>query len=236
MSAPEAAEAMDPKTAIARRVAHEIEPGMLVNLGIGLPSLVANHLPADAGVFFQSENGVIGLGARPPEGMEAPDLTDAGGDFVTAVPGAASIDSAMSFGLIRGGHLDLTVLGGLQVDERGYLANWMVPGKMVPGMGGAMDLVSGAKAVIVAMQHAFKGRSKIVPECTLPLTAARRVSLVVTELAVIRPTEAGLVLLERAPGTSVEAVRAATEAALVVEGEVPEMKLEPWSVGSSTIG
>ena len=228
---------MDAKTLIARRVAHEIEPGMLVNLGIGLPSLVANHLPADAGVFFQSENGVIGLGARPPEGMEAPDLTDAGGDFVTAVPGAASIDSAMSFGLIRGGHLDLTVLGGLQVDARGYLANWMVPGKMVPGMGGAMDLVSGAKAVIVAMRHAFEGRSKIVPECTLPLTAARRVSLVVTELAVIRPIEGGgLALLERAPGVSVDEVRAATEAELVVEGEVPEMKLEPWSVGSSTLG
>ncbi len=226
----------DPKALIARRVAHEIEPGMLVNLGIGLPSLVATYLPKDAGVFFQSENGVIGLGARPPEGMEEPNLTDAGGDFVTAVPGAASIDSATSFGLIRGGHLDLTVLGGLQVDERGYLANWMVPGSMVPGMGGAMDLVAGAKAVIVAMRHAFKGRSKIVPECTLPLTAARRVSLVVTELAVIRPTEAGLVLLERAPGVTVDEVRAATQASLIAAGDVPEMKLDDWAVGSSTLG
>ena len=231
-----AEDSVDPKTLIARRVAHEIEPGMLVNLGIGLPSLVATYLPKDAGVFFQSENGVIGLGARPPEGMEEPNLTDAGGDFVTAVPGAASIDSATSFGLIRGGHLDLTVLGGLQVDERGHLANWTVPGRMVPGMGGAMDLVAGAKAVIVAMQHAFKGRSKIVPECTLPLTAARRVSLVVTELAVIRPTDAGLVLVERAPGVSVDDVRAATDAALVVDGDVPQMKLEDWSVGSSTLG
>ncbi len=167
-------DAMSPKEIIARRVAREIEPDTLVNLGIGLPSLVANYLPEGVNVFFQAENGVIGLGARPPEGMEDVTLTDAGGSFVTAVPGAASIDSAMSFGLIRGGHLDLTVLGGLQVDERGYLANWMVPGKMVPGMGGAMDLVAGAKHVVVAMVHTAKGKPKIVPECTLPLTAARR--------------------------------------------------------------
>ena len=136
---------MDAKEVIARRVAQEVKPEMLVNLGIGLPSLVPNYLPKDVHVFFQAENGVIGLGPRPPEGMEDPDLTDAGGGFVTAMPGAASIDSAMSFGIIRGGHLDMTVLGGLEVDERGYLANWMVPGHMVPGMGGAMDLVSGAK-------------------------------------------------------------------------------------------
>ncbi len=137
---------MEAKDIIARRVAQEIKPEMLVNLGIGLPSLVANYLPKDMHVFFQAENGVIGLGPRPPEGMEDEDLTDAGGGFVTAMPGAASIDSAMSFGLIRGGHLDMTVLGGLEVDERGYLANWMVPGKMVPGMGGAMDLVAGREA------------------------------------------------------------------------------------------
>jgi acetate CoA/acetoacetate CoA-transferase beta subunit len=216
---------MEAKEVIARRVAREIEAGMLVNLGIGLPSLVANYLPRDSGVFFQAENGVIGLGARPPEGMEEVTLTDAGGGFVTAVPGAASIDSAMSFGIIRGGHLHMTVLGGLQVDERGYLANWMVPGKMVPGMGGAMDLVAGAQRVIVAMVHAAKGESKIVPECTLPLTAVRRVSLVVTELAVIEPTDAGLVLRERGPGISIDAIVAATAARLIVPAEVPEMRL-----------
>lgn len=217
--------ALSPKEIIARRVAMEINPGTLVNLGIGLPSMVANFLPRDVDVFFQAENGVIGLGARPPEGMEDPDLTDAGGGFVTAVPGAASIDSAMSFGLIRGGHLDMTVLGGLQVDERGYLANWMVPGRMVPGMGGAMDLVAGAKRVIVAMVHTQKGQPKIVPECTLPLTAERRISLIVTELAVIEPTEAGLVLRELAPGVTAEDVVAATDAALIVEDALPEMTL-----------
>jgi acetate CoA/acetoacetate CoA-transferase beta subunit len=215
----------DPKVVIAKRVAAMIETGMLVNLGIGLPSMVANFVPAERGVYFQAENGVIGLGARPPEGMEDPNLTDAGGGFVTAVPGAASIDSAMSFGLIRGGHLDMTVLGGLQVDERGYLANWMVPGKMVPGMGGAMDLVAGAKQVVIAMVHTAKGAPKIVPECTLPLTAARRVSWIVTEMALIEPTEAGLVLRERGPGVSVEEIRAATTARLIVEGDVPEMVL-----------
>ena len=154
---------MDAKEIIARRVAQEVKPNTLVNLGIGLPSLVANYLPKDVHVFFQAENGVIGLGPRPPEGMEDPDLTDAGGGFVTAMPGAASIDSAMSFGLIRGGHLDMTVLGGLEVDERGYLANWMVPGKMVPGMGGAMDLVSGARKVVVAMVHTAQGRPQDRP-------------------------------------------------------------------------
>lgn len=216
---------MDAKELIARRVAREIRPGMLVNLGIGLPSMVANYVPAQMGVFFQAENGVIGLGARPAEGMEDPHLTDAGGGFVSAVPGAASIDSAMSFGLIRGGHLDMTVLGGLQVNEAGQLANWKVPGKMVPGMGGAMDLVTGAAKVVVAMQHAAKGESKIVPVCTLPLTAQRRVSLVVTDLAVIEPTAEGLVLRERAPGVSVEDILAATAARLLVPDEVPEMAL-----------
>ncbi|MFG1331450.1 3-oxoacid CoA-transferase subunit B [Xanthobacter autotrophicus] len=216
---------MSAKEVIARRVAQEVRPGMLVNLGIGLPSLVANYIPHDYGVFFQAENGVIGLGARPPEGMEDPHLTDAGGSFVTAVPGAASIDSAMSFGIIRGGHLDMTVLGGLQVDERGFLANWMVPGKMVPGMGGAMDLVAGAKRVIVAMVHSAKGEAKIVPECTLPLTALRRVSLVVTELAVIEPTADGLVLRERGPDISVEEILAQTTAKLIVTGDVPTMCL-----------
>jgi acetate CoA/acetoacetate CoA-transferase beta subunit len=217
--------AMTPKELIARRVAQEMKAGMLVNLGIGLPSMVANHVPANRGVFFQAENGVIGLGARPPEGMQDEDLTDAGGGFVTAVPGAASIDSAMSFGLIRGGHLDVTVLGGLQVDSRGLLANWMIPGKMVPGMGGAMDLVTGARRVIVAMEHTAKGNPKILPECTLPLTSTRPVSLIVTEMAVIEPTPQGLALRERGPGVSVEAVVAATAAPLILPGDVPEMAL-----------
>lgn len=216
---------MDAKELIARRVAREIRPGMLVNLGIGLPSMVANYVPAGMGVFFQAENGVIGLGARPPEGMEDEHLTDAGGGFVTAVPGAASIDSAMSFGLIRGGHLDVTVLGGLQVDDAGRLANWKVPGKMVPGMGGAMDLVTGAGRVIVAMQHAAKGEAKIVPQCTLPLTSARRVDLIITDMAVIEPTAQGLVLRETAPGVTVDQVLAATTAALVVPEDVGKMEI-----------
>ncbi|WP_284180046.1 3-oxoacid CoA-transferase subunit B [Rhabdaerophilum sp. SD176] len=216
---------MDAKERVARRVAREIRPGTLVNLGIGLPSMVANYVPASLGVFFQAENGVIGLGARPPEGMEDRHLTDAGGGFVTAVPGAAAIDSAMSFGLIRGGHLDMTVLGGLQVDAQGRLANWKVPGKMVPGMGGAMDLVTGAARVIVAMQHAAKGQSKIVPRCTLPVTAERRVNLIVTDLAVIEPTDDGLVLKERAPGVTIAEIVDATEAILIVPESVPEMDL-----------
>ena len=216
---------MDAKELIARRVACDIKPGMLVNLGIGLPSMVANYIDADDGVFFQAENGVIGLGARPPEGMEDVNLTDAGGGFVTAVPGAASIDSAMSFGLIRGGHLDMTVLGGLQVDAAGRLANWMVPGKMVPGMGGAMDLVSGARRVVVAMQHSARGKAKIVPECTLPLTSLRRIDLIVTELAVIEPREDGLHVLERGPGVEVGQIVEATDATLHVPDTVPEMQL-----------
>ena len=216
---------IDPKEVIARRVARAIRPRMLVNLGIGLPSLVANYLPANADVFFQAENGVIGVGARPPEGMEAAHLTDAGGAFTTAVPGAASFDSAMSFGLIRGGHLDMTVLGGLQVDERGYLANWMVPGNMVPGMGGAMDLVAGAKRVIVAMFHTAKGAPKIVKTCSLPLTSTRPVELVVTELAVIAFSDGRATLLETGPGVSVAQVTAATEAELAIPGDVPEMSL-----------
>jgi acetate CoA/acetoacetate CoA-transferase beta subunit len=206
---------------ICQRVAKEVQAGMLVNLGIGMPTGVANFLPANVKVFFQSENGIVGMGTRPPEGLEDEDLTDAGGSFVTAVPGAATIDSAMSFALIRGGHLDMTVLGGLQVDSKGRLANWMVPGKMVPGMGGAMDLVSGAKQVIIAMQHTAKGVAKIVPECTLPLTSLRPVSLIVTEMAVIKPTEHGLLLLEVMDGFSVEDVVAATAASLMVP---PDLK------------
>ena len=185
---------MDAKEIIARRVAFELHDRTLVNLGIGLPTLVARYVPAGISVAFQSENGIIGFGAPPPTGMEDPNLTDAGGGYISALPGAVSFDSAMSFMLIRGGHLDMTVLGGLQVDSRGLLANWMVPGKLVPGMGGAMDLVAGARRVIVAMQHTARGESKIVPELTLPPTASRPVTLVVTDLAVIEPTADGLVL------------------------------------------
>lgn len=214
---------MQPKERIACRVAREIAPGMLVNLGIGLPSLVAGFVPSDSGVFFQSENGVIGLGARPPEGMEEPDLTDAGGGFVTAVPGAAAIDSAMSFGLIRGGHIDVTVLGGLQVDERGLLANWMIPGAMVPGMGGAMDLASGARKVIVAMQHLANGKSKIVRKCDLPLTSTRPIDLLVTDLAVFEVAGSSLILTETAPDVTVEEVQAATEARFEVCSDLKRM-------------
>src|SRR3974390_1288342 len=170
---------MEPQTIIARRIARELKPGMLVNLGIGIPTLVANHLPRDMHVYFQSENGLIGTGSPPEEGMAHPLLTDAAGRPVTALPGASTFDSAMSFGLIRGGHLDVAVLGGLQVDQSGLLANWVIPGKMVPGMGGAMDLVSGAKRVIVAMQHTATGAPKIVKSCTLPVTSTRPVELVV---------------------------------------------------------
>jgi acetate CoA/acetoacetate CoA-transferase beta subunit len=216
---------MEPQMVIARRIARELKPGMLVNLGIGIPTLVANYLPAGLHIFFQSENGLIGTGAPPEEGMGHPTLTDAGGRPVTALPGACTFDSAMSFGLIRGGHLDLTVLGGLQVDETGRLANWVIPGKMVPGMGGAMDLVSGARRVIVAMQHTAKGASKIVRECTLPLTSTRPVDLVVTELAVLAFPEGRATLMETAPGVSVAQVRAATQAELIVSDDVPEMAL-----------
>jgi acetate CoA/acetoacetate CoA-transferase beta subunit len=216
---------MEAKEIIARRVALELRDNTLVNLGIGLPTLVARYIPAGIRVHFQSENGIIGFGAPPPEGMEDPNLTDAGGGFISAMPGAASFDSAMSFMLIRGGHLDMTVLGGLQVDAQGQLANWMVPGKLVPGMGGAMDLVAGARRVVVAMQHAAKGESKIVPELTLPPTSARPVTLVVTDLAVLEPTIRGLVLKERAPGVSVETVLAATAAPLIILDDIPEMAL-----------
>ncbi len=216
---------MDAKEIIARRVALELRDRTLVNLGIGLPTLVSHYVPEGMLVAFQSENGIIGFGARPPEGMEDPNLTDAGGGFISALPGAFAFDSATSFALIRGGHLDMTVLGGLQVDAQGRLANWMVPGRMIAGMGGAMDLVAGAKRVVVAMQHAAKGEAKIVPDLTLPPTAARPVSLVVTDLAVIEPTADGLVLRERAPGVSVADILAVTTAPLIIPETVPEMAL-----------
>jgi acetate CoA/acetoacetate CoA-transferase beta subunit len=200
---------MEPHTIIARRIARELSPGMLVNLGIGIPTRVANFLPAGMLVFFQSENGLIGTGSVPAEGMAHPTLTDAAGHPVTALPGASTFDSAMSFGLIRGGHLDLTVLGGLQVDQTGR----------------AMDLVCGAKRVIVAMQHAAKGASKIVKKCTLPVTATRPVDLVVTELAVIAFRDGRATLLETAPGISPAQVVVATEAELVMPNNIPEMSL-----------
>jgi acetate CoA/acetoacetate CoA-transferase beta subunit len=216
---------MDAQTIIARRIARELRSGMLVNLGIGIPTLVANYLPDGVNVFFQSENGLIGTGPVPEPGMAHPTLTDAGGRPVSALPGACTFDSAMSFGLIRGGHVDLTVLGALQVDGRGVLANWMIPGKMVPGMGGAMDLVSGAKRVIVAMQHTAKGKPKIVNSCSVPITSTRPVDLVVTELAVIAFPEGKATLVETAPGVSSAQVVDATEAPLIVPAQVPAMPL-----------
>jgi acetate CoA/acetoacetate CoA-transferase beta subunit len=216
---------MDPQTIIAKRIAQELRSGMLVNLGIGIPTMVANYVPNEVKVFFQSENGLIGTGPIPEQGMGHRLLTDAGGRPVTALPGACTFDSAVSFGLIRGGHVDITVLGALQVDAHGLLANWMIPGKMVPGMGGAMDLVTGAKRVIIAMQHTAKGKPKIVNKCTLPLTSARPVDLVVSELAVIEFAGGRATLLETGPGVSVEQVTAATEAQLVVPDKVAEMRL-----------
>jgi len=216
---------MDAQTIIAKRIAQELRDGMLVNLGIGIPTQVANHLPAGLNVFFQSENGLIGTGPIPEEGMGQRLLTDAAGRPVTALPGASTFDSAMSFGLIRGGHVDMTVLGGLQDDEHGYLANWTIPGKLVPGMGGAMDLAVGAKHVIVAMQHTARGKPKILRKCNLPLTSVRPVDLVVTDMAVISFPGGQATLLETAPGVSVEQVLAATEAKLEVPSVVPSMQI-----------
>jgi acetate CoA/acetoacetate CoA-transferase beta subunit len=217
----------DPKigrTVIAKRVALELKDGDIVNLGIGIPTLVANYIPKGVTVFFQSENGILGMGPAPEPGYEHPNLTNAGGSPVTFLPGAVAFDSATSFGLIRGGHVDITVLGGLQVDEEGHLANWMIPGKLIPGMGGAMDLVTGAKKVIVAMTHVEKGGvSKIVKKCTLPLTSVRRVNLIVTDLAVIEVTEKGLLLKEIAPETTLDEVLKYTAASLIVPEKVHTM-------------
>jgi acetate CoA/acetoacetate CoA-transferase beta subunit len=203
---------MEPQDIIARRIARELKSGMLVNLGIGIPTLVANHVPNSMHGFFQSENGMIGIGAPPSKGMAHPTLTDAVRPSSHGLPGACAFDSAMSFGLIRGGHLDLTVLRGLQVDQCGHLANWVIPNKMVLGMGGAMDLASGAKRVVVAMQHTAKGVSKVVKKCTLPITSLRQVDLVVTELAAIEFSNGRATLLETGPGVSIAQVAAATEA------------------------
>lgn len=210
---------------IAKRVAQELKDGDVVNLGIGLPTIVANYIPEDIDVVFQSENGFLGLGPAPEAGNEDKDLTNAGGQPVTIKPGGVFFDSAMSFAIIRGGHVDATVLGALQVDEKGNLANWMIPGKMVPGMGGAMDLVVGAKKVIVAMEHTAKGSPKILKECKLPLTAAAQVNLIVTEMAVIEVTDKGLVLKELGPEATIEDVKAATEAELIIAEDIKTMEL-----------
>ena len=217
---------MDAATVIAKRIALELRDGMLVNLGIGIPTQVANFVPPGIRVFFLSENGLIGTGAVPDVGMQHRLLTDAGGKPVTALPGASTFDSAMSFGLIRGGHLDMTVLGGLQVDGSGHLANWTIPGKLIPGMGGAMDLASGAKREVIAMQHSAKGKSKVVRQCNLPLTSARPIDLLVTELAVIAFPEGSATLLETAPGVRVEDVIAATEAPLALHEPVGTMPIQ----------
>ncbi|MCK5763585.1 MAG: CoA transferase subunit B, partial [Clostridiales bacterium] len=199
---------MNIKSIIANRVAKEFKDGNLVNLGIGLPTLVANYIPEDIEVTLQSENGFVGIGAAPEQGKEDPNLVNAGAQPVTINSGAAFFDSSISFSIIRGGHLDFTVLGALQVDEKGNLANWIIPGKMVPGMGGAMDLVTGAKKVIIAMTHTAKGNVKILKECTLPLTAKGRVSMIVTEMGVIEVTDKGLLLKEKNPMFTVEEIQA----------------------------
>lgn len=213
---------MEAKEVIARRVAQELKEGYVVNLGIGLPTMVPRFLPKDVEITLQSENGFLGLG--PLEGEPQPGVVNAGGIPCGLIPGAAMFDSAMSFALIRGGHVDVTVLGGLQVDEAGNLANWMVPGKMVPGMGGAMDLVTGAKKVIVAMEHCTReGEPRILAHCTLPLTARGRVAMVVTELAVFAIVAGEFVLRELAPGVSLETVRAKTAADFQVVDDLPTM-------------
>jgi len=210
---------------IAKRVAMELEDGDIVNLGIGLPTLVGNYIPEGINIILQSENGFIGLGAEPEAGCETKDLVNAGGSYVTICQGGACFDSATSFGIIRGGHVNATVLGALQVDEKGNLANWMIPGKMVPGMGGAMDLVAGAKKVIIAMEHTAKGKPKILKECNLPLTAAGEVDVIVTEMCVIRVTKKGLLLTEINPEFTLEDVKAATEAELIIAEDLKEMSI-----------
>jgi 3-oxoacid CoA-transferase subunit B len=214
------------KNGIARRIAQELQDGYYVNLGIGIPTLVANYIPQGIDVEFQSENGILGMGPFPVEGSEDPDLINAGKQTITALPGAAYFDSAMSFAMIRGRHVQLTVLGAMEVSQNGDIANWKIPGKMVKGMGGAMDLVASAENIIVAMMHTNKaGESKILPECTLPLTGVGCVKKVVTELAVLEIKDGAFHLLERAPGVSVEQIVAATAGKLVVPDVVPEMNL-----------
>ena len=216
------------KNGIAKRIAKEVKDGYYVNLGIGIPTLVANFLPEGINVTLQSENGMLGMGPFPIEGDEDPDLINAGKQTITEIPGSAYFDSAMSFGMIRAGKVDLTILGAMEVSENGDIANWKIPGKMVKGMGGAMDLVAAAKNIIVAMQHVNKaGESKLLPSCSLPLTGVNCVKKIVTELAVLDVLpEGGFRLLERAPGVTVEDIRKATAGKLIIEGDIPEMVID----------
>lgn len=212
------------KNQIAQRIARELQDGFYVNLGIGIPTLVANFIPPGMNVVLQSENGLLGMGPFPVEGEEDPDLINAGKQTITTVPGSVFFDSAMSFGMIRSGKVDLTVLGAMEVSEKGDIANWKIPGKMVKGMGGAMDLVASARNIIVAMMHTNpKGESKLLPECTLPLTGTRCVKKIVSDIAVLDVTPEGFRLLERAPGISVEEIVNKTKGKLIVEGEIPEI-------------
>jgi 3-oxoacid CoA-transferase subunit B len=215
------------KNGIAKRIAREVKDGSYVNLGIGIPTLVANYIPEGMDVILQSENGLLGIGPFPFEGDEDPDLINAGKQTITTMPGSAFFDSAMSFGMIRAGKVDLTILGAMEVSENGDIANWKIPGKMVKGMGGAMDLVASAKNIIVAMQHVNKaGESKLLPKCSLPLTGVRCVKRIVTELAVVDVLPGGgFKLIERAPGISVEEIKNATAGKLIIEGEIPEMNI-----------
>ncbi|MGB5238599.1 MAG: CoA transferase subunit B [Flavobacteriaceae bacterium] len=214
------------KNGIAKRIAREVKDGYYVNLGIGIPTLVANFVRSDISVEFQSENGVLGMGPFPYEGEEDPDIINAGKQTITTLPGASFFDSATSFGMIRGQHVDLTILGAMEVSENGDIANWKIPGKMVKGMGGAMDLVASAENIIVAMMHTNKaGKSKLLKRCTLPLTGVGCVKKIVSNLAVLEITDEGFKLLERAPGISVEAIKEATEGKLIVPDEVPEMEI-----------
>jgi 3-oxoacid CoA-transferase subunit B len=214
------------KIGIAKRIAQEVKDGYYVNLGIGIPTLVANYVPEGIDVEFQSENGVLGMGPFPFEGEEDPDVINAGKQTITTLPGASFFDSAMSFGMIRGQHVDLTILGAMEVAENGDIANWKIPGKMVKGMGGAMDLVASAENIIVAMMHTNRaGESKLLKRCSLPLTGVNCINKVVTNLAVLEVTEKGFKLLARAPGVSVEEIQNATEGTLIIDGEIPEMKI-----------
>ncbi len=213
------------KYQIAQRIAQELQDGFYVNLGIGIPTLVANYIPEGMDVVLQSENGLLGMGPFPLEGEESADLINAGKQTITTLPGSSIFDSAMSFGMIRSGKINLTVLGAMEVSEQGDIANWKIPGKMVKGMGGAMDLVASAKNIIVAMMHTNPaGESKLLKDCTLPLTGTKCVKKIVTDLAVIEITENGFKLLERAPSVSVEEIISKTNAALIVDGNIPEMK------------
>ncbi len=213
------------KEQIAQRIAKELKDGYYVNLGIGIPTLVANYIPEGVEVILQSENGMLGIGPFPLKGEADPDLINAGKQTVTVLPGGSFFDSALSFGMIRGGHVDLTVLGAFEVTDKGDIASWKIPGKMVKGMGGAMDLVAAAKNIVVAMQHTSKdGQSKLLKECTLPLTGVACVKKIVSDLAVIEVTDEGFKLLERAPGVSVEDIKNATEGRLIIEGDIPEMQ------------